>query len=214
MASGHRSLQVKLRLLRSPFQVPRYPASKSSGWVCESELPVSSLAVLAGTASGGQVPATSGAASGPGSEAHSAEFHCHVRVPSESGVGWATADLQGASPRMTMGGWRPGARAACQWRPGRPSLSGRCWQRAAVPLLKGTPLCLPGPGVAPVRGLLARTNRGTAAAAGPHWQGGATPGRVPLGAFRWWLTVECCPFLRGLIARRVSSSSEENDRCE
>ena len=136
MASGHRSLQVKL--LRSPFQVPRYPASKSSGRVCESELPVSSLAVLAGTASGGQVPATSGAASGPGSEAHSAEFHCHVRVPSESGVGWAAADLQGASPRMTMGGWRPGrpasgggaslagaGRGGCSAASGHPALSSR-----------------------------------------------------------------------------------------
>ena len=59
---------------------------------------------------------------------------------------------------------------------------GRCWQRAAVPLLQGTPLCLPGPGVAPVRGLLARTNRGTAAAAGPQWQGGHTT-RLPPAHF-------------------------------
>ena len=28
-----------------------------------------------------------------------------------------------------------------------------------------------------------------------------------LGAFRWWLTVECCPPLRGLIARRFENGS-------
>ena len=48
----------------------------------------------------------------PSPAGRSAELHCHVRVPSESGVGWAAAELQCASPRMTMGGWRPGRPAS------------------------------------------------------------------------------------------------------
>jgi hypothetical protein len=74
------------------------------------------------------------------SEAHSAEFHCHVRVPSESGIGWAAADLQGASPRMTMGratggqgglpaaavrAWQVLAAGGCSAASGHPALSSR-----------------------------------------------------------------------------------------